>query len=103
MIKVSVMYPSGEGNTFDMEYYLNIHCPLSREVFGDALKGLEIDKGLGGFVPGSDPPYLVVGNLFFESVEAFMAVMTQDGARLLEDVPKYTNASAVVQISEVVT
>ena len=28
MIKVSVMYPDGAGNTFDMDYYLKQHGDL---------------------------------------------------------------------------
>ena len=33
MIKVSVMYPNGEGKHFDMEYYVNTHIPLVEETF----------------------------------------------------------------------
>ena len=102
MIKVSIMYPAGEGATFDMDYYLNVHCPLSREVFGPALKGLSIDKGISGPLPGSEAPYAFIGHLLFESVAAFMSIMTQGGTRVLEDVPKYTNVSPVVQISDVI-
>jgi len=38
MIKVSVMYPSGEGSKFDMAYYCNKHIPMVRQKFGAALK-----------------------------------------------------------------
>lgn len=43
MIKVSVMYPAGEGKTLDMDYYKSTHRALCHEVFGAALKHFEID------------------------------------------------------------
>lgn len=101
MIKVSVMYPAGEGKTFDMEYYKSVHGALCHEVFGPALKRFEIDKGISGPFPGSEPPYLAIGHLHFETVEAFLSVMMSNGAKLMEDIPNYTNASPTVQISEI--
>lgn len=29
MIKISILYPNRKGNRFDMNYYLNIHMPMS--------------------------------------------------------------------------
>jgi uncharacterized protein (TIGR02118 family) len=102
MIKVSVMYPAGEGKTFDMAYYLQTHRPLAHSVFGDALKRFDIDKGLSGPFPGSEPPYAAIGHLYFESVEAFLGIMMKDGTRLMEDIPNYTNGSPTIQVSEVI-
>ncbi len=48
MIKVSVLYPNGEGKKFDMDYYLDKHFPLVEETLGNALQGASYDKGLGG-------------------------------------------------------
>ena len=103
MIKVSVMYPAGEGKTFDMAYYVSIHRPLAQEVFGSALKSFDIDKGISGPLPGSDAPYLAIGHLQFDSVEAFLPIMMAHGARLMEDIPNYTNSSPTIQISEIVS
>lgn len=102
MIKVSVMYPAGEGKTFDMDYYKSTHRALCHEVFGPALKHFEIDKGLSGPFPGSEPPYLAIGHLQFESVDGFLAIMMSSGAKLMEDIPNYTNSSPTIQISEIV-
>ncbi|MBI2685439.1 MAG: EthD family reductase [Acidobacteria bacterium] len=103
MIKVTVLYPSGEGKTFDMDYYCNVHRPLSRKVFGEACKSFDIDYGLSGPFPGSTPPYLAIGHLTFESVDAFMEIMMPNAAILMEDIPRFTNASPVVQIGEIVS
>ncbi|MFC2127662.1 hypothetical protein ACFLRU_04700 [Bacteroidota bacterium] len=44
MTKVSVLYPNGEGKTFDMVYYCEKHLPLVAGLLGDALKGATVDK-----------------------------------------------------------
>ena len=101
MIKVSVMYPNGEGSRFDMTYYCQKHEPMVREKLGAAVKGEGLDEGLGGATPGSPPPYLAVTHLLFESVAAFQAAFGPHAAAILEDVPNYTNTQPVVLVSEV--
>lgn len=48
MIDVSILYPSGEGKKFDMEYYCNKHMPMVQEKLGDVCKGMAVEQGLGG-------------------------------------------------------
>ena len=71
MIKVSVMYPNGEGKKFNMDYYLNSHVPLVSKTLGDALQIASYDKGLGGGAPGSPATYVVIANFYFNSMEEF--------------------------------
>ncbi len=101
MIKVSVMYPNGEGRTFDMAYYLDKHMPLVQQELGAALKGIAVDEGLASAVPGSRPFYLAIGHLLFESVEAFQSSFAAHGQTLVADIPNFTNAVPTIQISEV--
>lgn len=101
MIKVSVFYPSGQGNTFDMNYYIATHMPLVRRLLGPALKKVEVDQGLAGSTPGSPPTYLAIGHLFFESLETFQAAFDPQRTTIAGDVPNYTNTQATIQISEV--
>ena len=68
MIKVSVMYPGGEGKTFDMDYYTQKHAPMVGELLGDSVKGASIEKGLGSAAPGSTAPFATCGHLYFESM-----------------------------------
>lgn len=101
MIKVSVLYPNNEGTTFDMDYYCNSHMPMVQEKLGAACKRTAAEKGLGGATPGSRPPFIAMGHLTFDSVEAFTAAFTPHAQVIMGDVPNFTNAEPIVQISEV--
>ena len=101
MIKVSVLYPNGDGNVFDMNYYLAKHIPLVRRLSGAALKKVEVEGGLGGLAAGSPPVYLAMGHLFFESVQTFQAAFGPHAAEITGDIPNYTNTRPTIQISEV--
>jgi uncharacterized protein (TIGR02118 family) len=101
VIKVSVMYPNGEGSTFDMTYYLQKHIPFVRQKLGAALKGVAVEQGIGSAAPGSRPPYLALGHLSFESLEAFQNAFGQHAPAFMADIPNYTNTQPTVQISEV--
>jgi uncharacterized protein (TIGR02118 family) len=102
MIIVTVLYPGGEGKTFDMDYYLKIHIALVQTSCGDALKAVAIDKGLSGPLPGSAAPYAVICRLSFESVETFMGVMMKNASEIMGDIPNFTNVSPTIQISDAV-
>ena len=93
MIRVSVFYPSGDDVTFDHEYYKNTHVPMCTEAWN---VGAEIDKGTSG-------PYTAAVHFFFESLDAMNAAMASaDTAKIMADVPNYTNATPIMQISEIV-
>jgi uncharacterized protein (TIGR02118 family) len=101
MIKVSVLCPNGEGNIFDMCYYLAKHIPLVRRLSGAALKKVEVEEGLGCLAEGSPPVYLAMGHLFFESIQSFQAAFGPHAAEITGDIPNYTNTQPAIQISEV--
>ena len=101
MIKVTVMYPNAADVRFDMAYYLDRHMPMVRDLMGGALKGMNVEQGIAGGQPGVPAPYIALGHLLFESVDAFEAVFGQHSAAILADIPNYTNTQPTVQISQV--
>jgi uncharacterized protein (TIGR02118 family) len=101
MIKVSVMYPSGQGHTFDMGYYTGKHIPMVKLKLGTALKGVAVEQGIAGGEPGAPPAFLAFGHLYFDAVEAFQAAFGPHASEILGDIPNYTNIKPVLQISEV--
>jgi uncharacterized protein (TIGR02118 family) len=101
MIKVSVMYPNTPDARFDMSYYLDRHMPMVRDLMGGVLKGMNVEQGLAGGQPGAPAPYVALGHLFFESVDAFQAAFAEHGGAILADIPNYTNTQPTLQISQV--
>ncbi len=101
MIKIIVLYPNGEGKKFDMDYYCNKHIPMIAGLLGDAVKGASVEKGLSGEEPGSKPDYLAVGNLYFDTLEAFQEYFGANIDKIGADIPNYTDIEPVVLISEV--
>jgi uncharacterized protein (TIGR02118 family) len=99
MIKVSVMYANRVGATFDMDYYCNHHVTLVRQLLGDRVKGVEVDEGVG--TSQNPAPYIVIGHLWFDSLQAFQAGLGENRAAIMADIPKYTNIEPVIQVSEV--
>jgi uncharacterized protein (TIGR02118 family) len=94
MIRLSVLYPSTDGATFDHDYYRTKHVPLAVKTWG--LDGAEIDKGVDG-------PYVAAVHFKFESLEALGAAMAREGTGdVLADVANYTTIPPVLQTSEVV-
>ena len=98
---LSAEYPNGEGKTFDMQYYSEIHMPLMQTLFGEGMKGYAFDIGLASGIPDSPAPYVTIGYLYFEHIKDFEEGMKIHGEKILADIPKYTNIKPVVQISEV--
>jgi uncharacterized protein (TIGR02118 family) len=99
MVKLSVMYPNGDGATFDMNYYINSHMALVRQSLGAALKGIVIDQGIGQ--PGSPAPFVAMGHLLFESITELQSALETHGPKLMADIPNYTNTKPTIQVSQV--
>ncbi len=102
MISVTVMWRNGEDAAFDHDYYLGTHIPMLRELLGERLKGIQVDRGLGGLEPGAPPPYVAITRLQFDSMDDFQAAFGPHVATITGDEPNFTNIEVQVQISEVV-
>lgn len=94
MIKMTVLYPTADGATFDHDYYRDVHVPLAVKTWG--VERFEIDKGISG-------PYVAAVHFFFGSLESLQAATAVEGtATVAADVPNYTNITPQRQLSEVV-
>jgi uncharacterized protein (TIGR02118 family) len=102
MIKVTILYPNGDGKKFDMDYYSTKHMPMIASLLGDSLKLYTIDKGIAGRTPADPIPYLAIGYLYFDNLSAFQNSFRPHAEKIRNDVPNYTNIQPVLQISEVV-
>jgi uncharacterized protein (TIGR02118 family) len=102
MIKVTVMYPNTPGARFDHAYYRDVHMPLVQKLMGGKCRSYTVDKGLAGGTLGSQPTYVAMCHIFCDSVADFQAGFGPHVETIMADVPKYTDLSPLVQISEVV-
>jgi len=100
MIKVSVFYPNSAGARFDMAYYTSKHMPMVQRLV-TTCKGIAAEKGVAGGTPGSQPTYIAIGHLLFDSVQAFQSGFGPHSEEILGDIPNYTNTQPVIQISEI--
>jgi uncharacterized protein (TIGR02118 family) len=101
MIKVSVLYPAGDGAKFDMNYYCTSHMPMVQGKLGAACKSVAVEQGMAGATPGAPPAYVAMGHLYFDSADAFQTAFGPHAQEIMADVPNYTNVQPIVQISEV--
>jgi uncharacterized protein (TIGR02118 family) len=101
MIKVTVLYPNAADARFDMKYYVTNHMPMVRERCGPACRSIAAEGGVAGGAPGSSAPYIAVGHLTFDSVEAFQGAFGPHASEIMADVKNYTNTQPIIQISEI--
>jgi uncharacterized protein (TIGR02118 family) len=100
MIKVSVMYPNGPDAHFDDVYYCDRHMPMVKELMGDYCKFYTVDRVMAG-APASNAPYIAMGHLYCDSVDAFQAGFGPHTKQIMSDIPNYTNQKPVIQMSVV--
>ena len=93
MIRMSVLYPAGDGITFDHDYYRDTHIPMCTTAFKCRA---EIDKGVNG-------PYVAGVHFYFDSMEGLGVVgASPELPTIMADIVNYTNAIPVQQVSEIV-
>jgi len=95
MIKLTVSYPSGEGTTFDHDYYSAKHVPMCNSTFKPVKT--EIEKGIDG-------PNVAGVVFYFDSMADLQGALgSPQTPDVIADVANYTNIAPVMQISEVVS
>lgn len=101
MIKVTVLYPNTPDAKFDMKYYVTHHMPMVRDRCAPACRSIAAEGGVAGGAPGTSAPYIALGHLTFDSVEAFEKAFGPHAGEIMADVRNYTNVQPVIQISEI--
>ncbi len=103
MVRITVLYPAGEGKKFDHDYYVQKHMALVRQRLGKyGLVRTEVDKGIAGGAPGAPAPYVAAGHVYFNALADFQNGMGEHGKEIMADVPNYTNIQPQIQISEII-
>lgn len=101
MVCISVLYANTPGKKFDHDYYAKKHMPMVMDrLKSSGMIRYEIDRGLSGGVPGSAPPFVCIGRLYFNTLEEFQRALGAEGPEILKDVPNYTDIQFQMQISQ---
>ncbi|MFZ3084772.1 EthD family reductase [Rhodoferax ferrireducens] len=103
MVKISILYPNSKGSRFDLSYYSQTHMPMAIDLLGThtGFKGVSVEHGLGGAIPGTEATYVAMCHYHFDAVESFMAAFTPHAATLQNDMQNYTDIEPVIQVNEV--
>jgi uncharacterized protein (TIGR02118 family) len=101
VLKVSVLYPFSDGARFDMDFFLRQHMPLVDDVWGSALIKREVDAGLSGPGRGTNPTYVAMAHLYFESIESFLGAIGPRNQELEKEAARFTDIKPIIQVSEV--
>ena len=101
MSTISVIYPRGEGETFDYSYYQSEHLPRVMEVWGGAgLVGIEALRGMNA-PDGSEAAVFAIALLRFNSVERLYAALAGErAAELMSDIARFTSVRPLLQVNE---
>jgi uncharacterized protein (TIGR02118 family) len=94
MLAVTILYPRAEGSTFDMDYYTSSHMPMFAEALGDACQGW-------GAVSFPEGQYAAMGWATVTDQAGLDAAMGAHGAKIMGDVPNYTNQTPQLLVGEV--
>jgi uncharacterized protein (TIGR02118 family) len=94
----TVTYPSKDGARFDFDYYMKTHIPLVCGLLGTSI---EVCKGTSA-TPDAPPAFVCVARIRIASADDFSAAMAKHGAKIMQDIPNYTNITPIIQIDEVV-
>lgn len=101
MIRVSILYPNREGGRFDLQYYVDVHMPMSIARLRPAMRGVSVEAGLSGVPAGAAPAFVAMTHFLFDSIDAFVAAFTPHQQELQGDMPNYTDIEPVIQFNEV--
>jgi len=101
LFKVAILYPNGDGKTFDIDYYERKHMPMVAGFLGKNLQFYEIDKGIAGRTPADKVPYLAIGYFYVKDVAEYNKAIGENRETVINDFKNYTNIQPIIQISEV--
>jgi uncharacterized protein (TIGR02118 family) len=103
MMLLIVMYPYSPDMRFDETYYRETHMPLLHQRWDDlGLSEARVIRGIAAG-DGSSPQYRLMALLSFPDMESLQHAVSTHGKELFDDIPNFTGASPIVQVSEIVT
>jgi uncharacterized protein (TIGR02118 family) len=103
MTRISILYPNRERSTFDLDYYVRRHMPISIDLLSKhaGFRGVSVERGVGGAQPNSAPAFVAICHFLFDSAQDFVAAFLPHAELLQGDIANYTDIEPVIQFNEV--
>ncbi len=98
-VSLQVLYPVGDGTTFDHAYYATTHMALVGEHMGAHIASAQASKGLAGG-PDVPAPFHAIATITFADQSAMDAAMAAAGP-VMADIPNFTNVQPQIQIGQI--
>ncbi len=93
---LTIVYPAGEGVTFNADYYRDHHLKTIMKLYSNSIQRFELRK-----VNAPKASYAAAVNIWINDLDAFKANNDKHGKTLQEDVPNFTNARPMSQVDQV--
>ena len=107
---LTILYPAGDGITFDADYYRNHHLVTIMKLYGKTIQRFELRTVAAAAAPLAAPPapgsppaprFSAAVNIWINDLEAFNANNQKHGGTLRDDVRNFTNAQPTIQYDNV--
>lgn len=84
MFNISSIYPRTAGASFDFDYYLNKHMPMSIALLSKAkgFRGVSVERGVDIADPPLTSTHVAMCHYYFDSLEEFMAAFMPHAEKL---------------------
>lgn len=94
---LTIVYPAGEGITFNADYYRDHHLTLIMGLYGDSIERFELRRVAPAPAGMPAAPFAAAINIWIADLAAFDANNQKHGPQLIADVPNFTNAQPTIQ------
>ncbi|MEJ0038481.1 MAG: hypothetical protein WDO68_20785 [Gammaproteobacteria bacterium] len=92
---LTIVYPAGEGLTFNADYYRDHHLKTIMKLYGATVQRFELRT-----VNAPKAAYAAAVNIWIGDLDAFKANNDKHGKTLQDDVPHFTNARPIIQFRQ---
>jgi uncharacterized protein (TIGR02118 family) len=111
---LTILYPAGDGVTFNADYYRDHHLTMIMKLYDNTIQRFELRKVSAppappaGAAPSSGAPprppapaYAAAINIWINDLQAFKANNQKHGKTMTDDVPNFTNGKPTIQFDTV--
>ncbi|MFH5834165.1 EthD family reductase [Halalkalibaculum sp. DA384] len=102
MFRLTVIYATKKDGHFDFDYYVKKHLPLVLPLIGNSVIRTVVGRGIEG-IGEENPPYTAIAQLYLKDLDGLKAAFENHGDEIMNDVPKFTNITPVLNIEEIIS